>query len=243
MNKTIETSATPDEENHYVYVEVGSLHEYAGNPRVNDHAVDAMAALIQAHGFRVPVLVTSREDGGYDLVDGHLRLKAARKLGMDEIPAFTVDDMSEDQIKAFRISVNKAAELADWDMGKLKNELANLKVPTVNLAALTGMDEAALKSLTQPPVKVTPPANGPVSKAADKRQVTQDTDAVTLKLDMTLAQRTDAEAKLEKFRVDNGLPTKSAAFLRLLAEYTKDAAGKAPEEAPKTTTTGRRKRQ
>lgn len=96
--------------------------DYARNPRKNDHAVDKVASAIREFGFRVPVVAKS--DG--TVVDGHLRLKAAKKLGLDTVPVLLADDLSETQIKAFRISVNKMAELADWDSELLQLELADL---------------------------------------------------------------------------------------------------------------------
>jgi DNA modification methylase len=96
--------------------------EYARNPRKNDHAVDKIAAAIHEFGFRVPMLAKS--DGL--IVDGHLRLKAARKLGLESVPVMLADDMTDVQIKAFRLSVNKMAELADWDDELLALELTEL---------------------------------------------------------------------------------------------------------------------
>ena len=99
------------------------LVEYARNPRKNDHAVDKTAAAIKEFGFRVPIV--AKGDG--TIVDGHLRLKAAKKLKLAEVPVVLADDMTEAQIKAFRISVNKVAELADWDVDLLKLELEELQ--------------------------------------------------------------------------------------------------------------------
>ena len=81
------------------------LIDYARNPRKNDHAVDRVAAAIKEFGFRVPIVAKS--DGL--VVDGHLRLKAARKLGLAEVPVVLADDMTDAQVKAFRISVNRMA--------------------------------------------------------------------------------------------------------------------------------------
>ncbi len=81
---------------------ISRLVFYARNPRKNDHAVDAVAAAIREFGFRVPILAKS----GGTVIDGHLRLKAARKLGLETVPVLLGDDMTETQIKAFRLSVN-----------------------------------------------------------------------------------------------------------------------------------------
>lgn len=116
--------------------DVEKIIPYARNPRKNDHAVDQVAAAIKEFGFRVPMLVKS--DGS--LVDGHLRLKAAKKLGLETVPVVFCDDMTETQIKAFRLSVNRMAELADWDDELLKLELEDLKFEDIDLD-LIGFDD------------------------------------------------------------------------------------------------------
>jgi DNA modification methylase len=116
--------------------------EYARNPRKNDHAVDKVAAAIREFGFRVPIVANS--DG--TIVDGHLRFKAARKLGLDTVPVLLADDMSEAQIKAFRISVNKVAELAEWDDELLMLELSELQESEFDLS-LIGFDDNELDTL------------------------------------------------------------------------------------------------
>jgi len=74
---------------------LNKLVEYARNPRKNDHAVDAIASAIREYGFRVPIIAKS--DG--TIIDGHLRFKAARKLGLPEVPVILGDDLNEAQIK------------------------------------------------------------------------------------------------------------------------------------------------
>src|SRR5215216_5881229 len=96
---------------------------YARNPRKNDHAVDRMAASIREFGFRVPVLARSTGD----VIDGHLRLKAAQKLGITEIPVILCDDWTDAQVKAFRLLVNRSVNWADWDTELLSVELSDLR--------------------------------------------------------------------------------------------------------------------
>jgi ParB-like chromosome segregation protein Spo0J len=117
--------------------------DYARNPRKNDHAVDKVAAAIREFGFRVPIVAKS--DGL--VVDGHLRLKAAKKLGLAEVPVILADDMTEAQIKAFRLSVNKLAELAEWDLELLKIELDELAGLDFDLT-LTGFDLGEIADLS-----------------------------------------------------------------------------------------------
>lgn len=118
---------------------IDKLIEYARNPRKNDHAVDRVAAAIREFGFRVPVVAKS--DG--TVVDGHLRLKAAKKLGLTEVPVVLADDMTDLQIKAFRLSVNKMAELAEWDDELLAIELHELNAADFDMS-LIGFDSAGL---------------------------------------------------------------------------------------------------
>ena len=101
---------------------VNDITPYEHNPRKNDDAVDAVAASIKEFGFKVPIVVD--KDG--IIVAGHTRLKAAKKLGMEQVPCIVADDLTDEQIKAFRLVDNKVAELADWDFSELETELADI---------------------------------------------------------------------------------------------------------------------
>ena len=102
---------------------VERLVPYARNPRKNDEQVEKMAASIREFGFRIPVVAKS--DGS--VIDGHLRLKAALMLGLSEVPVALAGDLTDAQVKAFRIMANKSAEWAAWDDGLLRLELEDLK--------------------------------------------------------------------------------------------------------------------
>jgi ParB-like chromosome segregation protein Spo0J len=125
-----------------VTLPLDKLIAYAGNPRKNDHAVEAVASAIKRFGFRVPVLAKS--DGS--LIDGHLRVKAAKHLGMKDVPVVLCDDLSEADIKALRISINRMAELAEWDTELLSAELEGLAEQGIGLDAV-GFDDNALADL------------------------------------------------------------------------------------------------
>jgi DNA modification methylase len=122
--------------------------EYARNPRKNDHAVDKIAAAIKEYGFRVPIVAKS--DGL--VVDGHLRLKAAKKLGLTQVPVILADDMTDAQIKAFRLSVNRVAQEAQWDNDLLKIELQDLDAAGFDLS-LTGFDLGELENFLAEPTE------------------------------------------------------------------------------------------
>ena len=103
-------------------IAIANLREYENNPRNNDSAVDAVAESIREFGFKVPIVI----DGDNIIVCGHTRVKAAKKLGMETVPCIIADDLTPEQIKAFRLADNKTGELAGWDFAKLEEELAEL---------------------------------------------------------------------------------------------------------------------
>ena len=118
------------------------LVEYPRNPRKNDKAVDRMCASIREFGFKVPVL--ARSDG--EVVDGHLRLKAARKLGTVEVPVILCDEWTPAQVKAFRLMVNRSVTWAEWDEEALALELQEIQEADFDLS-LTGFDPGEIDGL------------------------------------------------------------------------------------------------
>lgn len=100
------------------------LREYENNPRNNGGAVDAVAASIREFGFKVPIVI----DGNNEIIAGHTRLRAARALGLDKVPCIVADDLTPEQIKAFRLADNKTGEFATWDFNALDKELAELSL-------------------------------------------------------------------------------------------------------------------
>jgi hypothetical protein len=112
---------------------IDAVKEYDRNPRtINDAAIDAVAKSIQAFGFKVPILI----DADGIIIAGHTRLRAARKLGLTEVPTIRAADLTPDQVKALRIADNKVASLTAWDMELLPIELADLQGVNFDLAVL-----------------------------------------------------------------------------------------------------------
>lgn len=101
---------------------LSQITPYDRNPRRNDHAVDAVAASIREFGFKVPIVI----DSAGVIVTGHTRYKAAQKLGLTEAPCIRADDLTPEQVRAFRLADNKVGELADWDFDILADELEAL---------------------------------------------------------------------------------------------------------------------
>jgi DNA modification methylase len=114
---------------------VDRLRPYERNPRKNDHAVEQMVASIREFGFKIPILV--RSHGA--VIDGHLRLKAAHRLGMTEVPVILCDEWTEAQVRAFRLMVNRSVSWADWDSELLAFEIKDLQALDFDLT-LTGFD-------------------------------------------------------------------------------------------------------
>ena len=107
-----------------VMKKTSELIEYENNPRNNEAAIDAVAKSIEEFGFKVPIVITKENV----IIAGHTRLKASLKLGLATVPCIVADDLTEGQIKAFRLADNKTAELASWDFTKLESELDSIEM-------------------------------------------------------------------------------------------------------------------
>ena len=157
---------------------IGRLIEYDRNPRKNDDVVDRMAQAIVEFGFRIPIV--ARSDGL--VVDGHLRLKAARLLGLATVPVVLADELSENQIRAFRLLANQSANWADWDEARLSAELQDLLAADYDISHVGFSDGELDKILafvpegdgeegggggSVPPVTIPEPPRNPASRTGD----------------------------------------------------------------------------
>lgn len=120
------------------------IHPYARNPRKNDEAVKNVAASIREFGFLVPLVI----DANHEIVAGHTRYKAAQSLGIKEVPCVIADELTEDQIRAFRLADNKVGEMAEWDMDLLPLELADIMLPMTDFGFATISDEDFSENFT-----------------------------------------------------------------------------------------------
>src|SRR3984957_6162820 len=112
---------------------LSEIKPYENNPRLNDAAVEAVAASIKEFGFRQPIVVD--EEGV--IIVGHTRYKAALKLGLEEVPIHVAVGLSPEQATAYRLADNRTAAIASWDEDKLPLELMALQEMGFNLE-LTG---------------------------------------------------------------------------------------------------------
>ena len=111
---------------------ISRIKPYSNNPRLNDEAVDAVAASLREFGFRQPIVV----DADSVIIVGHTRWKAAQKLGLEQVPVHVATDLTAEQIKAYRIADNQTATLAEWDYELLPVELADLQAANFDLGLL-----------------------------------------------------------------------------------------------------------
>ncbi len=102
-----------------VYKKLSELEPYINNPRKNDSSVDFLVNSINEFGFRVPIIIDTKNV----IISGHTRFKAAKKIGMKDVPCIVATDLSEKQITAFRIIDNKVSEHSKWDIDKLLYEM------------------------------------------------------------------------------------------------------------------------
>ena len=102
-----------------VYKNLSELKPYENNPRINEGGVKYVVNSIKSYGFKIPMVI----DKNNVIVCGHTRYKAAQELGMDKVPCIVADDLTDDQIKAFRIADNKVADFSLWDNKLLLQEL------------------------------------------------------------------------------------------------------------------------
>jgi len=121
---------------------IDEIKPYERNPRLNDNAVDAVAASLKEFGFRQPIVI----DGDGVIVCGHTRYKAAKKLGLAKVPVHVAKDLTPEQVKAYRLADNKTGELSGWDFEILPIELAELQAGGFDMEMLA-FDEEELGKL------------------------------------------------------------------------------------------------
>ena len=120
------------------YLPISELRPYLRNPRKNDKAVKVVEKSIKEFKFRNPIIL----DKNNEIVAGHTRLKAAIKLGYKELPTIQINDLTDEQIKAFRIMDNKSSESSSWDWDLLKLEFEDMKE-----LEFTGFTEAEIEKV------------------------------------------------------------------------------------------------
>lgn len=120
-----------------VNIAVDKLVPYENNPRNNTEAIQYVANSIKEFGFKVPLVI----DSDNVVICGHTRLLAAKQLGLKDVPCVVADDLTDEQIKAFRLADNKVSEIATWDLDKLQLELDFLDCNMEEFGFISAMEE------------------------------------------------------------------------------------------------------
>lgn len=110
-----------------VNLNIDELNRYENNPRINDIAVEKVANSIKEFGFKVPIVI----DKDYTIIAGDTRYKASKQLGLKKVPCIIADDLSKEQVTAYRLADNKVGEIAEWDLSGLEEEL--LKIQEIDM--------------------------------------------------------------------------------------------------------------
>lgn len=120
---------------------IDELIPYDNNPRFNDEAVDYVANSIKEFGFKVPIVI----DKDNVIVAGHTRLEASKQLGLTKVPVIRADDLTDDQVAAYRLADNKSSEFAEWDFEALQEELNNIEIDMDQFGFEDMIDELSYK--------------------------------------------------------------------------------------------------
>lgn len=104
------------------YKKLEELKPYENNPRINDDSVEYVKNSIQQFGFKVPIVI----DKNNVIIAGHTRYKASEELGLIEVPCIVADDLTDEQVKAYRLADNKVSENSYWNYEKLDEELSDI---------------------------------------------------------------------------------------------------------------------
>ena len=169
------------------------LKPWADNPRVNDHAVDAVAQSISAFGFNVPILC----DQNLTIVAGHTRWKAARKLGLQTVPVIVLE-MTDAQRRAFAVADNKTGEVARWDFPKLEQVLTQLQSEKLDLRSL-GFPDAELLAL------LAPPKDFDWAAFDEYRESLEQSTYVLLQVKVSIARKDQVKAAIRKRAEELGI--------------------------------------
>lgn len=167
-------------------IEISCINEYENNPRNNEKAVEAVAESIRQFGFKVPIVI----DKDCVIVAGHTRVKAAKQIGMTSVPCVIADDLTEEQLQAYRLADNKTAELAEWDFEKLHEELKALNA--------FDMDIFGFDTLPDIMEEMNEPSETPIEELIDDETITKEGDVWRLGNHRLLCGDCTDKATIEK---------------------------------------------
>ncbi len=184
-----------------IEIPISQLKPWEDNPRINDHAVAAVAKSIQSFGFNVPILC----DQDFTIIAGHTRWKAAQKLCMTRVPVVMLD-LKDSQRKAFAIADNKLGSLARWDDDLIRKTLEELKRENLDISVL-GCSDREMDALLAPYREF--------NWAEFDQYLAKKDESVygILQFKMTFALKEKVEAAIQKYALENRIAEKDASIL------------------------------
>ena len=133
------------------YMSVNDIKPYKNNPRINEKAIPYVMNSIKEFGFKNPIII----DKNNIIICGHTRLESAKRLKYTEVPVIYADDLSDEQIKAFRLADNKVSEISEWDLELLDNELSEIDLDMEQFGFLKEIEEVNEELGNKPEVEFT----------------------------------------------------------------------------------------
>lgn len=182
-----------------IYKKISEIKPYENNPRFNDDAVEYVANSIKEFGFKVPIVI----DKNGVIVAGHTRYKASIELGLEEVPCIVADDLTEEQVNAFRLVDNKSSEFSLWNYELLSEELKDFDDVELDLYNLKKEKNSILDLLEE-------------EGLGKNKEGEADTFTVAFVDD-------EDKIKIMKDYVnENGKPEINRLFFEVIKEYTED---------------------
>jgi|MDTC01.2.fsa_nt_gb ParB-like chromosome segregation protein Spo0J len=200
---------------------IKDITPYANNPRKNDRSLPKVKASIKEFGFKQPIVV----DKENVIIVGHTRYQASLDLGLKKVPVVVASDLTNAQVKAYRIADNKVAQDSEWDIDLLKLELG--EIDKSNIAVdITGFSKAEIESLNLDTVNVT----GGLTEISNESENNEDTiyegvadeladDYVNINFTMKVSERKKVFNIINLIKTKEGYATSSEALIKLCNDY------------------------
>ena len=200
---------------------IKDITPYANNPRKHDRSLPKVKASIKEFGFKQPIVV----DKENVIIVGHTRYQASLDLGLKKVPVVVASDLTNAQVKAYRIADNKVAQDSEWDIDLLKLELG--EIDKSNIAVdITGFSKAEIESLNLDTVNVT----GGLTEISNESENNEDTiyegvadeladDYVNINFTMKVSERKKVFNIINLIKTKEGYATSSEALIKLCNDY------------------------
>ncbi len=202
-------------------VPIKDITPYANNPRKNDRSLPKVKASIKEFGFKQPIVV----DKENVIIVGHTRYHASLDLGFAKVPVIVASDLTNAQVKAYRIADNKVSQDSEWDIDLLKLELGEIDKSNIDVD-ITGFSKAEIESLNLDTVNIT----SGLTEISNESENNEDTiyegvadeladDYVNINFTMKASERKKVFNIINLIKTKEGYATSSEALIKLCNDY------------------------